>query len=87
MLALHVVPDDLLGLYSGACEGEVDWRPLLPEVPSRLREVLSNALGYAHMYQTNTRAMRLRLGRPMKASTRGRRAGRSPASTSADPSP
>ncbi|HEY9449634.1 MAG TPA: hypothetical protein VIQ60_07755 [Gemmatimonadaceae bacterium] len=72
VVALHVVPDDLLPAYAGDVP-DVEWHRLVQQGSGgRATETLANALGYAHMYWAGTRAMRRRLAAPVQAPTLGR---------------
>jgi hypothetical protein len=71
VVALHVVPDELLPTYSEAAP-DVEWQWLPRAASGRAAETLANALAYAHMYWAGTRAMRRRLGAPVHTPTLGR---------------
>jgi hypothetical protein len=71
VVALHVVPDELLPTYSDIAPG-VEWEPLPRASSGRAAETLANALAYAHMNWAGTRAMRRRLAAPVHAPTFGR---------------
>ena len=71
VVALHVVPDELLPTYAAGAPG-VDWELLPRAAGGRMVETLGNALAYAHMNWAGTRAMRRRLGAPVNTPTLGR---------------
>jgi hypothetical protein len=69
---LHVLPDDLLPRYASRVGDGVEWQQLFPSGHGRIATTLRNSLGYAHMYRIRTRAMQLRLGRPVRSPSLGR---------------
>ena len=71
VVALHVVPDELLPTYAADAPG-VEWERLPRAAGGRMAETLGNALAYAHMNWAGTRAMRRRLGAPINTPTLGR---------------